>query len=124
MKFINILILFSFIFYFGCGTETDTESSNVNKTTTINTVGNSFTVNLPGIGDTQDDSIEVPNGRPIYAIFVSGYLRNREFDGLHFYNLAKFLMEQGPMFITHGGTIYLHLTWRDLYMILFLALAS
>lgn len=102
MKFINILILFSFIFYFGCGTETDTESSNVNKTTTINTVGNSFTVNLPGIGDTQDDSIEVPNGRPIYAIFVSGYLRNREFDGLHFYNLAKFLMEQGA---------YVHYSW-------------
>lgn len=49
-----------------------------------------------------DDSVTIPNGRPIYALFVSGYSRNGHFDELHYYNFARHLM-------AHGA--YVHYSW-------------
>jgi hypothetical protein len=49
-----------------------------------------------------DDSIEVPNGRPIYALFVSGYRQNADLDELIFYNFARHLQAQGA---------YVHWAW-------------
>ena len=62
-----------------------------------------FTVHLPDLYSPQNvDSITVPNGRPIYALLVSGYGRNGNFDELHFYNFARKIM-------AHGG--YVHYAW-------------
>jgi hypothetical protein len=81
-----------------------------------------FTVTLPKLGlppddegqgwsrpavwaghpDASDDAIEVPNGRPIYAIFVSGYARNAPLDELTFYNFARHLQARGA---------YVHFAW-------------
>ena len=49
-----------------------------------------------------DDSIVVPNGRPIYALIVSGYAQNANFDQLLVYKFAKHLMENGA---------YVHYAW-------------
>src|SRR5688572_32687151 len=38
-----------------------------------------------------DDTITVPNGRPIYALIVSGYASNRDLDELMVYNFARHL---------------------------------
>ncbi len=61
-----------------------------------------ITINLPGRGGAPGDSITIPDDRPIYAILVSGYARNYEFDEVHFFNFAKFLMERGA---------YVHIAW-------------
>ncbi len=63
--------------------------------------GTSFTVPLPA-RDGIADSLELPNGCRIYALFVSGYSRNPSLDELTFYNAAKFVME-------HDG--YVHWAW-------------
>jgi pimeloyl-ACP methyl ester carboxylesterase len=55
-----------------------------------------------GISGVTDDSIEVPNGRPIYALIVSGYKQNAYFDELLVYNFARHLMAQGA---------YVHYAW-------------
>ena len=52
--------------------------------------------------DATDDSITVPNGRPIYALIVSGYASNRKLDELMVYNFARHLMAQGA---------YVHYSW-------------
>lgn len=41
------------------------------------------------------DEIEIPNGRPIYALIVSGYSSNAYLDELMLYNFARFLMDKG-----------------------------
>ena len=81
-----------------------------------------FTVHLPKVGlppddegqgwdrppvwehhpNATDDSITVPNGRPIYALIVSGYASNRDLDELMLYNFARHLMAQGA---------YVHFAW-------------
>ena len=81
-----------------------------------------FTVDLPKLGlppdeegqgwarppvwehhpDAADDSITVPNGRPIYALIVSGYASNRYLDELMVYRFARHLMVQGA---------YVHFAW-------------
>jgi len=81
-----------------------------------------FTVSLPKVGDPPDeeeqgwnrpqvwehhpdatnDSITVPNGRPIYALIVSGFGSNRYLDELMAYNFARHLMAQGA---------YVHYAW-------------
>ena len=99
MRFRNILILLPLLFFWGCGNETEVAVDNER---TAKKAPLTFTVDLPDINGDQDDAIVIPNGRPVYAIFVSGYLRNREFDGLHFYNFAKALQEQGA---------YIHYAW-------------
>jgi len=48
------------------------------------------------------DSIEVPNGRPIYALIVSGYSQNSHLDQLMTYSFARHLMAQGA---------YVHYAW-------------
>ena len=49
-----------------------------------------------------DDRITVPNGRPIYALFVSGYAQNSHLDELVFFNFARHLMGRGA---------YVHYAW-------------
>lgn len=49
-----------------------------------------------------DDIITVPNGRPIYALFVSGYGENKYLDELVFFNFARHLMSNGA---------YVHYAW-------------
>src|SRR5688572_2097632 len=81
-----------------------------------------FTVHLPKLGlppdeegqgwnrppvwehhpNATDDSITVPNGRPIYALIVSGYASNRDLDELMVYNFARHLMARGA---------YVHYSW-------------
>jgi pimeloyl-ACP methyl ester carboxylesterase len=48
------------------------------------------------------DSVEIPNGRPVYALIVHGYSQNREFNQLLCYNFAKHIMEEGG---------YVHWAW-------------
>jgi hypothetical protein len=48
------------------------------------------------------DSITVPNGRPIYALIVSGYGNNEYLDQLMVYRFARHLMDQGA---------YVHWAW-------------
>ena len=52
--------------------------------------------------DATNDSITVPNGRPIYALLVSGYAVNPRLDMLTYYNFARHLMAQGA---------YVHYAW-------------
>jgi pimeloyl-ACP methyl ester carboxylesterase len=67
-----------------------------------------FTVDLPvadeyaGDDSMEPDSIEIPNGRPIYALMVHGYYQNKDFDQLLTYNFSKRLMEEGA---------YVHYAW-------------
>ena len=84
--------------------------------------GPTFTVFLPKVGlppdeegqgwtrppvwehlpDATDDSITVPNGRPIYALIVSGFGSNKYLDQLMTYNFARHLMARGA---------YVHYAW-------------
>ncbi|MFZ0454363.1 MAG: alpha/beta fold hydrolase [Ignavibacteriaceae bacterium] len=50
----------------------------------------------------KDDSIVVPDGRPIYALIVSGYAQNSHFDQLMVYKFARHLMEHRA---------YVHYAW-------------
>lgn len=81
-----------------------------------------FTVQLPKLGSPPDkegqgwdlpdvwdghpsaasDSITVPNGRPIYALVVSGYRSNAYLDELMVYDFARHLMAEGA---------YVHYAW-------------
>ncbi len=62
-----------------------------------------FTVELPNIDDPNAvETITIPNGRPIYALLVSGFHQNRNLDMFHFYNFAKCLQEKGA---------YVHYAW-------------
>jgi pimeloyl-ACP methyl ester carboxylesterase len=70
--------------------------------------GTTFTVALPGLdvlplnGRNPDDSITLPNGCSIYALFVSGYQQNPNLDELLFYKAAKFVAENNG---------YVHYAW-------------
>lgn len=48
------------------------------------------------------DDIVVPNGRPIYALIVSGYSSNAYLDQMMLYNFARYLMSKGA---------YVHYSW-------------
>jgi len=50
----------------------------------------------------KDETIEIPNGRPIYALLVSGFHQNKNLDMFHFYNFARCLQELGA---------YVHYAW-------------
>jgi len=52
--------------------------------------------------DATDDSITDPNGRPIYALIVSGSGSNKYLDELMVYNFARHLMARGA---------YVHYAW-------------
>ncbi len=49
-----------------------------------------------------NETITVPNGRPIYALIVSGYASNRYLDELMVYNFARHLM---------ANRAYVHFAW-------------
>lgn len=52
--------------------------------------------------DSTDDSITIPNGRPIYALIVSGYANNAYLDEMMVYNFTRFLQSKGA---------YVHYAW-------------
>lgn len=52
--------------------------------------------------DATDDSITVPNSRPIYALIVSGFGSNKYLDQLMVYNFVRHLMARGA---------YVHYAW-------------
>jgi hypothetical protein len=67
--------------------------------------GTTFTVQLPmlvGHGAGLSDEVTIPNGCRIYALFVSGYMANRDLDQLMFYKLAKLVAENDG---------YVHWAW-------------
>ncbi|MDH4229589.1 MAG: PKD domain-containing protein [Nitrospirota bacterium] len=84
----------------------------------VTAAGETFTVSLPGVTIRKSpydpygilhwdethpaDAITVPNGRPIYALLVSGYTANTELDELYYYDFAKYVAEQGG---------YVHFAW-------------
>ena len=76
----------------------------------IDSIEDTFTVYLPELNTTpaaipsctNTECIEIPNGRPIYALLVSGFHQNRNLDMFHWYNLAKCLQEKGA---------YVHYSW-------------
>ena len=76
--------------------------------TTANATEDTFSVVLPcttegWFGQTcKGETIEIPKGRPIYALLVSGFHQNRNFEMFHWYNFAKCLQEKGA---------YVHYAW-------------
>jgi len=61
-----------------------------------------FTVTFTSLTDGSTDTIEIPNGRPVYALLVSGFHQNRNLDMFHYYNFAKCLFE---------ADAYVHYAW-------------
>ena len=105
--------------------QNDSERSVANIDIALNTTqmcgtGETFTVSLPGLSLPDDpstkfladnrltnDSIILPKGCSIYAVFVHGYARNGELDELMFYNLAKFVAENNG---------YVHWSWWNNFL--------
>jgi pimeloyl-ACP methyl ester carboxylesterase len=54
-----------------------------------------------------DETICVPDGRPAYAVLVSGYHQNYSFDMFHWYNFAKCLIKQDA---------YVHFAWWNNFL--------
>lgn len=54
-----------------------------------------------------DETICVPDGRPAYAILVSGYHQNYSFDMFHWYNFANCLIKQDA---------YVHFAWWNNFL--------
>lgn len=75
---------------------------------TADTTADTFTVTLPcdhggWYGEhCHDETVEIPNGRPIYALLVSGFHQNKNLDMFHWYNFAKCLQAKGA---------YVHYAW-------------
>jgi pimeloyl-ACP methyl ester carboxylesterase len=95
--------------------QTTTNVAVTLNTTEVCGTGDTFTVALPGVRMEDDpstlllpdrtlpnDSVTLPNGCDVYAIFVHGYGRNELFEELMFYKLAKWVAE-------HNG--YVHWSW-------------
>ena len=53
------------------------------------------------------ETIQIPDGRPIYAVMISGYKRNANLDELHFYKFAKHIAEKGG---------YVHFSWWNNFL--------
>jgi pimeloyl-ACP methyl ester carboxylesterase len=63
----------------------------------------SFRVELSSLESPRASAaIEIPNGRPAYALLVSGFHQNKNFELFHFYNFAKCLNAKGA---------YVHFAW-------------
>ncbi len=56
---------------------------------------------------TSGETICVPDGRPAYAILVSGYHQNYSLDMFHWYNFAKCLIKKGA---------YVHFAWWNNFL--------
>jgi hypothetical protein len=74
----------------GCGSSTDTTTD---ASGTVGALGNTpdpISVTLPcvdsdwGTYTCVEETIEIPNDRPIYALLVSGFHQNRNLDMFHF----------------------------------------
>ncbi len=124
MQLRGILISLFLIICLGCEPTADTTDDTPNLSQSLaysaesqslaysaecgGTAGSTFTVELPVVGEyagdvsMQHDFIEIPNGRPIYALMVHGYSQNKDFDQLFAYNFSKRLMEEGA---------YVHYAW-------------
>lgn len=61
-----------------------------------------FQVDLTNRDDGTTTTIDIPDGRPVYALLVSGFHQNSNFDMFHFYNFAKCILEKGG---------YVHYSW-------------
>ena len=67
--------------------------------------GEPFSITLPcEVVDANcaNDSIDIPDDRPIYALLVSGFHQNKQLDMFHFYSFARCLQEKGA---------YVHYAW-------------
>ena len=71
--------------------------------------GTTFPVTLPHVatGTGGHDTIEIPRGCSIYLVIASDWGRNREFNELLFYPLAKYVAE-------HNG--YVHYSWWNNFL--------
>lgn len=99
------VILSGVLLLAGCGGAPGNGSGTSRSgSTTPAALEDTFTVTLPSIdGDPNKlETIELPDGRPVYAFLVSGYHQNRSFDMFHFYNFAKCVLEKGG---------YVHYSW-------------
>ena len=95
-ELISVVLIISFlIFSSGCGSSDTTDVA-------LDPTDDTFTVFLQGINGAPDDQIKIPNGRPIYAILISGYSQNGSFDMFHYYKFADCLLKQGA---------YVHYSW-------------
>lgn len=56
----------------------------------------------------EDETIQIPNGRLIYAFLVSGFDQNHIFDRFHFYNFAKCIFRHA---LDSSGKAYVHWAW-------------
>ncbi len=62
-----------------------------------------FSVYLPNLDDPASaERIRIPDGRPAYALLVSGFHQNRDLDMFHFYSFARSLQKKGA---------YVHFAW-------------
>jgi hypothetical protein len=113
MKFKSTLIILFLFIVAGCGPGSDSSDRTSGMAAdTLDTVPATFTVTLPCVSggwlddifvdDCQEETIEIPNGRPIYALLVSGFHQNKQLDMFHFYDFAKCLLERGA---------YVHYAW-------------
>ena len=112
LHFIRLLAIY--LVLVGCGSTTDTTDATLDSAdATLDSADDTFTVYLPRLGTTLNpnsncdpyadtECIEIPNGRPIYALLVSGFHQNSNLDMFHFYNFARCLLEQGA---------YVHYAW-------------
>jgi len=99
------VILSGVLLLAGCGGAPGNGSGTSRSgSTTPAALEDTFTVTLPSIdGDPKKvEVIEIPNGRPIYALLVSGFHQNKQLDMFHFYNFAKCLLKRGA---------YVHYAW-------------
>ncbi len=115
-RLIKLIVFWTLIFFVGftiiaCGgggTEFDNSSGEGRSVATVNPPTDTFTVELPCTEkgwfgeDCVNETIEIPNGRPIYALLVSGFHQNKNLDMFHYYNFAKCLLEKGA---------YVHYAW-------------
>lgn len=108
---INILLPLSLLIFFNL--------SQLNAQENCNEDTGTITITLPAINegldeegfdvppiwnneDPVDEVIEIPDGRPIYALIVSGYASNQYLDEMMLYDFARDLMDKGA---------YVHYAW-------------
>jgi hypothetical protein len=104
MKKFGVLLILIIFISIACGSSTDTGVDTSDTTAdALGTTVDPFPVYLPSLnGSGVAETIWIPNGRPIYALLVSGFHQNRNLNMFHFYNFAKCLLERGA---------YVHYAW-------------
>jgi len=104
MKKFGVLLILIIFISLGCGSSSDTAVDTSDTTAdALGTTVDPFPVYLPSLnGSGVAETIWIPNGRPIYALLVSGFHQNRNLDMFHFYNFAKCLLKRDA---------YVHHAW-------------